>query len=453
MADRLQVRPRPEPRRGTAADRSARCRGAGERVERAGVGGSSAWSAAAALPRIRRRRPRAATYAAPTAAMFDRFSDNAKRILSLARQEALRLHHDCIGPEHLLLGLLEHQPSAATDLLRQLGADRDTLREALLSVLSQSSAPARPPAGQLPFTPEAKQALTATIEEAHRLGHHYLGSQHLLLGLLRVEHGLPAQVLTRIGIGAPALRAAIEATQPAAARSRVRLLLISNSTMHGGGYLEHCGTEIRDFLGPRKRVLFVPYALFDHDAYTARARRAFTGLGHELVSVHERHHAPQAVDEADAVFIGGGNTFRLLAALYHYGLFAAIQQRALAGLPYIGSSAGTNVATPSIRTTNDMPIVQPPSFTALGLVPFQINPHYLDPDPDSSHMGETREERIRQFHEEHGTPVLGLREGCMLRVEGDRMELRGTTSARLFRRLAEPAEFAPPCELSFLLQT
>ncbi|HEX6811780.1 MAG TPA: dipeptidase PepE [Planctomycetota bacterium] len=232
----------------------------------------------------------------------------------------------------------------------------------------------------------------------------------------------------------------------------MRLLLISNSTMHGGGYLEHCAGEIRDFLGPKKHVLFVPYALHDHDAYTDRAKKAFAALGHELSSVHGFADPLASLKNADAVFIGGGNTFRLLSALYEHNLMIAIQKLALAGMPYIGSSAGTNVATESIRTTNDMPIVQPPSFTALQLVPFQINAHYLDADPNSTHMGETREERLRQFHEEHETPVLGMREGCMLRVEGTRIQLRGTTKARLFRRGTAPEEHTPPADLSALMR-
>ena len=158
-------------------------------------------------------------------------------------------------------------------------------------------------------------------------------------------------------------------------------------------------------------------------------------------------------DFADAVFVGGGNTFRLLDALYRTGLLQAIRSRVTDGMRYIGSSAGTNVATATIKTTNDMPIVMPPSFDALALVPFQINPHYLAPDPASTHMGETREERLMQFHEENDTPVLSLREGCMLRVEGEALELRGTTDARLFRAGRSPAEYAPPCDMSFLLDT
>ena len=234
-------------------------------------------------------------------------------------------------------------------------------------------------------------------------------------------------------------------------RSRVELLLISNSTMHGGGYLEHCADEISDFLGDRRRVLFVPYALADHDGYERKARPAFEALGYELRSAHTYDDPRNALDEHDAVFIGGGNTFRLLAQLEATGMLDAVRARALAGMPYMGSSAGTNVATLSICTTNDMPIVQPRSFDALQLVPLQINPHFLDPEPGSKHMGETREERILQFHEERDTPVLGLREGCMLRVQGASMQLRGTTAARLMRRDMAAAEYHPPSDLSFLL--
>lgn len=231
-----------------------------------------------------------------------------------------------------------------------------------------------------------------------------------------------------------------------------RLLLISNSTMHGGGYLAHCRDELAEFLGDgKRRVAFVPYALADHDGYERKAKGAFADLGHELSSVHHADDPTAAIADADCVFVGGGNTFRLLKTLYDTGLVAAIRTRVADGMSYIGSSAGTNVATLSIRTTNDMPIVMPPSFDALGLVAFQINPHYLDPDPGSTHMGETREERLSQFHEENDTPVLGLREGCMLRVENDTMQLRGSTAARLFRQGQEPAEFTPPSDLTFLL--
>ena len=222
-----------------------------------------------------------------------------------------------------------------------------------------------------------------------------------------------------------------------------RLLLISNSTLHGSGYLDHAETEIRDFLGELKHVLFVPFALFDRDKYAASAQARFQKMGYELTSIHTAANPVQAVKETDAMFIGGGNTFRLLKALYEFDLLDVIRERVDAGMPYIGSSAGSNMACPTIRTTNDMPIVQPPSFTALGLVSFQINPHYLDPDPDSKHMGETREERIIQFLEENETPVVGLREGAMLRVENGKTILRGSTGARIFRRRFEPLEILP----------
>lgn len=227
-----------------------------------------------------------------------------------------------------------------------------------------------------------------------------------------------------------------------------RLLLISNSTLHGSGYLDHAEAEIRDFLGELKRVLFVPFALFDRDKYAATAQARFQKMGYELTSIHTATNPVQAVKETDAMFIGGGNTFRLLKALYEFDLIDVIRERVDLGMPYIGSSAGSNMACPTIRTTNDMPIVQPPSFNALGLVSFQINPHYLDPDPSSTHKGETREERIVQFLEENETPVVGLREGAMLRIEDSETTLRGSTGARIFRRGHEPLEVLPVSKIT-----
>ena len=226
-----------------------------------------------------------------------------------------------------------------------------------------------------------------------------------------------------------------------------RLLLISNSTLHGSGYLDHAESEIRSFLGDAKRVLFVPYALFDRDKYATNAQQRFQKMGYELTSVHTAENAVTAVNETDAVFIGGGNTFRLLKALYEFDLIEAIRKRVSNGMLYIGSSAGSNVAAPTIKTTNDMPIVQPPSFNALGLVSFQINPHYLDPDPNSKHMGETREERIVQFLEENDTPVVGLREGAMLCIENGETILRGSTGARIFRKGIQAIEISPGARL------
>jgi dipeptidase E len=227
-----------------------------------------------------------------------------------------------------------------------------------------------------------------------------------------------------------------------------RVLLISNSTIYGSGYLDHAESEIRSFLGDVKRVLFVPYALFDRDKYAGTAQQRFQKMGYELTSVHTADDPVTAVKETEAVFIGGGNTFRLLKALYEFNLIAAIRDRVANGMPYIGSSAGSNVAAPTIKTTNDMPIVQPPSFDALGLVAFQINPHYLDPVPNSRHMGETREERIVQFLEENETPVVGLREGAMLRIENGETRLRGSSGARIFRRGMEPVEISPGAQLT-----
>ena len=230
-----------------------------------------------------------------------------------------------------------------------------------------------------------------------------------------------------------------------------RILLISNSTLHGSSYLDHAENEIRDFLKDAKSLLFVPYALFDRDEYAAMAAERFQRMGYELLSVHAAADPIRAVNNTDAIFIGGGNTFRLLKTLYETQLLEPIRQRVANGLPYIGSSAGSNVAGPTIKTTNDMPIVQPPSFDALGLVPFQICPHYLDPDPNSTHMGETQEDRIVEFLEENGTPVAGLREGAMARIENGVTTLKGVNGARIFRRNEAPVEMHTGMQLDELL--
>ena len=216
----------------------------------------------------------------------------------------------------------------------------------------------------------------------------------------------------------------------------MKLLLISSSLVHGYGYLDHAEQELKRLLAAVKTVAFVPFAQHDHEGYTGSVRERMRAMGFDVTQVHDRDD----VARAEAMFIGGGNTFRLLHQLYERDLLDVIRTRVKRGMPYAGSSAGTNVATPSIRTTNDMPIVYPPSFDALGLVPFQINPHYLDPDPSSTHHGETREQRIREFHEENTPPVVGLREGSMLDVRDDVVTLVGSKPARIFRRGEEPVE-------------
>lgn len=230
-----------------------------------------------------------------------------------------------------------------------------------------------------------------------------------------------------------------------------RLLLISNSTLHGSGFLDHAESEIRDFLRNVQRILFVPFALHDRDGYAAKVTSRLAKMGYDSVSIHAVPDQRQAVSDAEAIFIGGGNTFRLLKTLYDFDLLTLIRQRVDGGTLYLGSSAGSNVAAPTIRTTNDMPIVEPPSFDALGLVSFQINPHYLDPDPTSTHMGETREERIVQFLEENDVPVVGLREGSMVRVEGNTTTLKGSTGARIFLKGREPVEVRPGADLNEVL--
>ena len=216
----------------------------------------------------------------------------------------------------------------------------------------------------------------------------------------------------------------------------MRLLLISSSNVHGYAYLDHPEPEIRRLLDGRTRVAFVPFAAHDHAAYTETVRERFGRMGFEIVGV-------DALEKADAIFVGGGNTFRLLKTLYDRNLLDPIRKRVRAGTPYIGSSARSVITAPTIRTTNDMPIVEPPSLASLGLVSFQLNCHYLDPDPNSTHKGETRELRITEFHEENTTPVVGLREGTMLWVQDRSSTLLGLKPARIFRRGQAPVEVEP----------
>jgi len=208
-------------------------------------------------------------------------------------------------------------------------------------------------------------------------------------------------------------------------KSPSRILLISNSTVYGRGYLDHVEEEIKTFLGGVKTVLFFPFALYDRDDYAAKAKTRLAAMDYSVESAHTTDNLQKAIEQTDAIFIGGGNTFRLLKALQDLEVLKPIRLKVKSGAPYIGSSAGSNVAGPTIKTTKDMPIVQPCSFDALGLVPFQISPHYLDPDPYSTHMGETQEERILQFLEENETPVVGIREGAWLWIENGAVILKG----------------------------
>jgi dipeptidase E len=230
----------------------------------------------------------------------------------------------------------------------------------------------------------------------------------------------------------------------------MRLLLLSNSTNHGQRYLDHAMRDLLAFL-PGRRLLFVPFALRDQEAYAAKARERLAREGVTVDALTADPAGAAALGSAEAVFVGGGNTFRLLDTLQRSGLLAPLRRRVLEGLPYIGASAGTNIAAPTIRTTNDMPILEPASFVAMDLVPFQINPHYLDADPASHHMGETREERLREYLEENETPVVGLREGAWLHREGTRLTLQGANGARIFRRGEAPEEVASGTSLDALL--
>jgi dipeptidase E len=234
----------------------------------------------------------------------------------------------------------------------------------------------------------------------------------------------------------------------------MELLLISNSTNAGESYLEHAKAQIAQFLGEKSRkCLFIPYAAvsFSYDEYEKRVSDAFQEIGHQINSIHNHSYPAAALDNAEAIIVGGGNTFHLLRMLQENNLLASIARKVEEGIPFIGWSAGSNLTCPTIRTTNDMPIVEPVDFNALGLIPFQINPHYLDANPEG-HAGETREMRIQEFIQvNEGIYVVGLREGTMLQVNEHSVTLLGPHKCRIFRKGMEPIELGPKDNLDFLL--
>jgi dipeptidase E len=234
----------------------------------------------------------------------------------------------------------------------------------------------------------------------------------------------------------------------------MNLLLISNSTNAGEPYLKYPIEEIKKTLEGVSEVVFIPYAAvtFSYDEYERKVQERFNEIGIKVNSVHRALNKRNFVRHAQAIVIGGGNTFALLKKMQEEDLLDTIFRRVKAGIPYIGWSAGSNVTCPTICTTNDMPIVQPASFRAIGLVPFQINPHYLDANPEG-HAGETREQRINEYVEANRSRyVVGLREGCMLRVTDNNIELIGSRTMRIFKKGIETYEVAPGSDINFLIK-
>ncbi len=235
----------------------------------------------------------------------------------------------------------------------------------------------------------------------------------------------------------------------------MRLLLLSNSTMPGEAYLDYPKQEIQQFLGTKKvKALFVPFAAvtFSFDEYEQKVNESLQEIGHELIGIHRFEDPVKAVEEAEAIVVGGGNTWQLVRMLHDQDLMQAIRNKVQQGTPYVGWSAGSNIACPTLRTTNDMPIIDPRSFNTLSLVPFQINPHYLDANPEG-HGGETREQRISEFLEINPkTYVVGLREGTMFKLKNGKLNLTGKCSARIFLKGETPYELNAGDDFSFLLR-
>lgn len=231
------------------------------------------------------------------------------------------------------------------------------------------------------------------------------------------------------------------------------LIIASTSTVYNGDYLDYLLGELEQLFVNCQTIIFIPYARpggISHDEYTAKVKSAFTKINKKVVGLHEFENPTDAITKAEGLFTGGGNTFLLVTQLYQNNVMQALSETIRKGVPYLGTSAGSNITGISMQTTNDMPIIYPPSFATLNIIPFNLNPHYLDPDTNSTHMGETRETRIKEFHAFNSTAVLGLREGSWLRVNGNQIVLKGDLTARLFRQNESPVEIESGTDLSFL---
>jgi dipeptidase E len=232
-----------------------------------------------------------------------------------------------------------------------------------------------------------------------------------------------------------------------------QILIASTSTVHGSGYLEYLLDSLKVHFKNANTVLFIPYARpggISHQDYTEIVRIAFSKINKAVKGIHEFDNPKDAIKSAEAIFTGGGNTFVLVNQLYKNNLMSELRSTIESGTPYLGTSAGSNICGLTIGTSNDMPIMYPPNFNALGLIPFNINPHYLDPEPSSTHMGETRETRIIEFHEFNSQPVIGLREGSYLEVKGSKIVLMGPLKARIFEKNRQPYELETMSDLSGL---
>ena len=230
-------------------------------------------------------------------------------------------------------------------------------------------------------------------------------------------------------------------------------IIASTSTLHGGVYLEYLLPELKIHFEKCQTLLFIPYARpggLSHDEYTERVRSAFAKINIAVKGIHEFENPAEAITTAEGIFTGGGNTFLLVTALYQNKIMTVLAETLKKGTPYLGTSAGSNICGLTMQTTNDMPIIYPPSFQTLGIIPFNLNPHYLDADAQSTHMGETRETRIKEFHQFNTLPVLGLREGSWLEVKGNTITLKGNLAARLFLQHKNPEEIATGSDLSTL---